>query len=186
VSDGGCDPSAAFEDLGNAVRKIRIDLGIPIEFAEPPFAIYARDAVGMPRPGKYCAVGRIRYGCVDQEAEDGVLLYVKPAFYGDEPKDVLNYARTSEAFPHESTGDQFFSESQFESYRALGSHVIDQILAGASAPTECDPLGWLARSAREYAAGAPGATDGKPEYLSTLSHAGQPRTIAPSLLSWPS
>ena len=29
VSDGGCDPKYVYEDLGNAVRKIRIDLGIP-------------------------------------------------------------------------------------------------------------------------------------------------------------
>ena len=184
VSDGGCDPTASFQDLGNAVRKIRIDLGIPVEFTEPPFAIHARDGVGAAKAGKYCAIGRIKYGCVDKGAEDGVLLYLKPAFYGEEPKDVLNYARTSAAFPHESTGDQFFSESQFESYRALGSHVIDQVLAVAPTPTECDPLAWLATGALEYASRAPGATDSKAEYLSTLSHVGQPRAAGPSLLRW--
>ena len=31
VVDAGCDPHATFEDLGNAIRKIRIDLGIDIE-----------------------------------------------------------------------------------------------------------------------------------------------------------
>ena len=41
--------------------------------------------------------------------------------------DVFNYSKGSEAFPHESTGDQFFSESQFESYRMLGCHVVDEI-----------------------------------------------------------
>ena len=30
VSDAGADPSGTFDDLGNAVRKIRVDLGIPI------------------------------------------------------------------------------------------------------------------------------------------------------------
>jgi hypothetical protein len=30
-------------------------------------------------------------------------------------------------FPHEPTTDQFFSESQFESYRMLGSHVMQQM-----------------------------------------------------------
>jgi hypothetical protein len=34
VSDAGADPLFAYEDLGNAVRKIRIDLGISIEFPE--------------------------------------------------------------------------------------------------------------------------------------------------------
>ena len=32
VCDAGCDPDFAFVDLGNAVRKISIDLGIPIRF----------------------------------------------------------------------------------------------------------------------------------------------------------
>ena len=43
------------------------------------------------------------------------------------PRDVYNYARESLAFPHEPTSDQFFSESQFESYRALGRHAINEI-----------------------------------------------------------
>ena len=34
VSDAGCDPNYAFEDLGNAVRKISIDLGIYVTFGE--------------------------------------------------------------------------------------------------------------------------------------------------------
>jgi hypothetical protein len=32
VSDAGCDPNFAFEDLGNAVRKLTLDLGVPITF----------------------------------------------------------------------------------------------------------------------------------------------------------
>ena len=32
ISDAGRDPDFAFEDLGNAVRKIAIDLGVPIRF----------------------------------------------------------------------------------------------------------------------------------------------------------
>jgi hypothetical protein len=32
VSDAGCDPEHAFEDLSNAVRKIEIDLGVTIDF----------------------------------------------------------------------------------------------------------------------------------------------------------
>ena len=32
VSDGGCDPQYAFADLGNAVRKISLDLGVTIRF----------------------------------------------------------------------------------------------------------------------------------------------------------
>src|SRR6185295_1190350 len=34
VSDAGCDPDFGFADLGNAVRKISIDLGVYIGFGE--------------------------------------------------------------------------------------------------------------------------------------------------------
>lgn len=158
VSDGGCDPTASFEDLGNALRKIRIDLGVPIEFATR-MPIYARDAKGV-TDGTYWAIGKIRYSQIDKRPEDsaapdadydGILLYVKPAIYGHEPADVDNYARTSPAFPHESTADQFFTESQFESYRALGSYIVDRMcdqLAGEGQrggnPSIERPLGWLA------------------------------------------
>jgi hypothetical protein len=124
VSDAGADPNYIYDDLGNAVRKIRIDLGIPIDITHigiiPP---------GDKKPGKYCAVGTIRYSAVDGEgAVDGLLLYIKPVVYSDEgPRDVLNYSKNSTTFPHESTADQWFSESQFESYRRLGYFAIEQI-----------------------------------------------------------
>ena len=38
-------------------------------------------------------------------------------------------------FPHESTADQWFSESQFESYRSLGSSLVERLGAqGARGP----------------------------------------------------
>jgi hypothetical protein len=127
LGDAGRDPHCTFEDLGNAVRKIRIDMGVPITFGGT-IAIRSRDAADAATAGRYCAIGEINYKAVDgPDAENGVLLYVKPAFYGTEPADVYNYARGCDDFPHESTADQFFSESQFESYRALGYHTLQRI-----------------------------------------------------------
>jgi hypothetical protein len=134
VSDAGCDPSYAFEDLGNAIRKIRIDFGIPITIDK--LYMYPR---GEEKEGKYCAIGEIDYKAVDGAgAENGQLLYLKPGVYRDEnfPKDVYNYARQSASFPHETTANQFFTESQFESYRALGRHVIDEIAGRYKAPAQ--------------------------------------------------
>ena len=54
----------------------------------------------------------------------GKLLYLKSTLMGDEPADILNYNRVHNAFPFDTTLDQFFSESQFESYRRLGEHII--------------------------------------------------------------
>ncbi len=131
VSDGGADPDCAFEDLGNAIRKIRIDMGIPIEFGTS-MRIHSRTAAVKPGDGRYCAIGTIRYSATDGDGTDGVLIYIRPAFYGDEPRDVFEYATRSKDFPHETTGDQFFSESQFESYRALGVHIAHQLVGNGS------------------------------------------------------
>ena len=46
---------------------------------------------------------------------------------------VRSYAVANPSFPHQSTGDQFFSESQFESYRALGFELMDDILRRGTA-----------------------------------------------------
>jgi hypothetical protein len=126
ASDGGEDPDCAYADLGEAVRKIRIDFGIPIEFGT--MTIYPRSAIDtLKSAGHNCAVGRIRYSAVDgPDAPDGIVVYIKPACYGDEPRDIYEYFKTNPTFPHESTSDQFFSESQFESYRMLGAYTMEK------------------------------------------------------------
>ena len=127
LSDAGCDPKYAFEDLGNAIRKIRTDLGVPIDIEE--MYMVPRSNEGGLNEGRYVATATIRYSAIDKNAREGVLIYIKPGVYKDDyfPRDVYNYAKESSDFPHESTADQFFSESQFESYRALGRHAINEI-----------------------------------------------------------
>ena len=164
VSDATTDADYSFDSLAQSIRQIRVDLGVPIEVREM--------SIGRPvqnLKGKYCAVGRIRYSCVDRKASppppppenprdpnyrralalyqmeqalhekqrgmtdedfDGILIYVKASMIGDEPRDVLNYGRSNGSFPQEVIIDQWFSEAQFESYRALGSHIIDAICGG--------------------------------------------------------
>ncbi|HEX9424391.1 MAG TPA: patatin-like phospholipase family protein [Pyrinomonadaceae bacterium] len=137
VSDGAEDPECAYADLGEAVRKIRIDFGIPIEFGT--MTIYPRSAIDtLKNPGHNCAVGRIRYSVVDgADAPDGIIIYIKPACYGDEPRDIYEYFKTNPAFPHESTSDQFFSESQFESYRMLGAHTMEKLCTDCHGDFDC-------------------------------------------------
>jgi hypothetical protein len=132
VSDAGEDPACAFTDLGESVRKIRIDLGISIEFG--PMTIYSRTELSeLKSTGHHCAIGRIRYAMVDgEDAPDGVLIYIKPACYGDEPRDIYEYSKSNKTFPHETTSDQFFSESQFESYRMLGAHTMEKLCSNCS------------------------------------------------------
>jgi hypothetical protein len=49
---------------------------------------------------------------------------------GDESDYVINYKARYAAFPHETTGDQFFSEEQFEAYRNLGFHATQGFFSG--------------------------------------------------------
>lgn len=131
VCDAGTDTGYEFGDLALAIRQIRVDFGVPIDMGE---MVFGRDPEAR---NNYCALGVIRYSCVDgpdgstspeDDAKyDGLLVYIKPSLIGDEPRDVLNYHETSKTFPQESAADQWFSEAQFESYRALGSHLIETI-----------------------------------------------------------
>lgn len=123
VSDAGCDPNCAFEDLGNAVRKIWIDLGVKIRFKN--ISIEKRSEPDKKGQGVYCALAKIDY---PESAVPGYLLYLKPCFLGTEPADIRAYASANKDFPHETTADQFFSESQMESYRALGAHIVETVL----------------------------------------------------------
>jgi hypothetical protein len=127
VSDAGCDEDYTFADLANAIRQIRIDLGIPIVFDHG--CAMDREHQGNGNP--HCAVGRILYSAIDgPDATDGILIYVKATLSGDEPVDVLNFGRAHPSFPHESTTNQWFDEAHFESYRVLGFHSVMSIAAG--------------------------------------------------------
>jgi hypothetical protein len=175
VIDAGCDPDFAFDDLGNAVRKIYIDLGIRITFEEldklktrPSAKSYSREVRNAEalanlrahnkhdhgskpvEPGEvpYYAIGVIHYEDADvppppkpgnkpeettvrqpaRLVESGYVLYIKPAYHGGEGVGIRNYATANPDFPHEATLDQWFTESQFESYRSLGLDIANDIL----------------------------------------------------------
>jgi hypothetical protein len=136
VSDAGADPECAFADLGGAVRKVKIDFDVDIRFDDLRISSRGRDV----EPQRAFALGTIEYperrwfghepeSPEARKARTGRLLYIKPSYFGQLPVDVRSYAEVSKTFPHESTADQFFSESQFESYRHLG-HFFTSALAG--------------------------------------------------------
>ena len=146
VCDAEEDGKLAFGSLGGAIRKCRADFGVEIEINPDRIRLQ-----GSEHSGVHCVVGTILYpeketafragltGTLDDQIEAsrlsrGWLLYVKSSLTGDEPADVLEYRSQHRAFPHESTGDQFFSESQFESYRRLGLHVCRTVFDGVTLP----------------------------------------------------
>ena len=173
MSDAGCDPKFEFEDLGNAVRKIWLDLGVSVTFEglndlksradkdvkygkyQPPFhavGIIHYDAADRPIDPKTGAMipnvpNSEKAAAADRSAEaksaspapkgssskKGYILYLKAAYHAHRLENVgiRNYAMAHPEFPHEGTLDQFFSESQFESYRVLGFTTMDAVLEQA-------------------------------------------------------
>ena len=75
------------------------------------------------------AIGRIDY----RDGESGVLIYLKASMTGHEDTAVLQYKSSRPTFPHESTGDQFYREDQFESYRRLGQQIAAEVPGRARA-----------------------------------------------------
>jgi predicted acylesterase/phospholipase RssA len=180
--DAGQDGAVTFGDLGNAIEKCRADFNIDIEIDVSKI---------RPAPGKtlsewHCAVGSIRYDRQDRRDVAGTLLYIKSSMTGDEPTDILRYALEHPAFPHESTSDQFFDESQFESYRALGYHIAQEVLGPAlekgpaemaaetlsgrpSAVQRVDELELFTRLGQVWAKPAPAPANAIHRYSTTLA-----------------
>lgn len=141
--DAEADAPMNFSSLMKLQRYARIDLGVRIDLPWTPIrnrtrAIMAENADGNSAQASadapdeaakdhvHVAIGIIDYGGDDK----GYLLYIKSSLSSDENDYIRDYARRNETFPHETTGDQFFSEEQFEVYRALGFHMTHGFLAG--------------------------------------------------------
>jgi len=121
--DAGADPQIGFEDLGKAIRQIRTDQGVDIEIDLD----MVRPQAGQRHSRWHHAIGIIRYDQADPGESVGMLIYIKASITEDESGDVLEYAGHHSSFPHQSTADQFFDESQFESYRKLGEHIAWEV-----------------------------------------------------------
>ena len=138
VGDGECDPDYTFNGLSEAIRLIRVDFGINIEM----------DGLDEIRNGEQqFARGTIKY----PNGRLGYLIYLKSSLVGDDMVEatvssdayvssplraddrrfdelsyMARYKAKNPSFPQESTADQFFDETQFEAYRALGYLIADR------------------------------------------------------------
>jgi hypothetical protein len=123
IVDASADPQRNCDDLGRAIRQCRVDFGVEITLSLTDLERSTNSL--LPKCGY--AAGAIDYGPGHGR---GTLIYIKPSLCEgcQEPDDVLAYAKREPTFPHQTTADQFFDESQFESYRRLGLYIGESCL----------------------------------------------------------
>jgi hypothetical protein len=131
VCDGGADPDFTFDDLGNAIERIRVDFGAKIIFDDPKFDLCwvvpgsSDESNNHYKPAKRgFAVATIRYS----DGAEGKLIYIKSTLIPHISTDLCSYKAANPDYPHQATVDQFFDEVQFESYRELGYYLGWQML----------------------------------------------------------
>jgi len=115
ICDGEQDTYLQFDGLGQSTRKIRLDFGVEIDLKD------VRHMKNVNTSPGHVVIGSITYP--EDPAHPGTVIYIKTSLDGDEPVDIVNYKREDPSFPQDTTLNQFFTESKFESYRALGSHI---------------------------------------------------------------
>ena len=114
----GADPDFEFFDLTTLQRFANIDLDAKIDLDLSPLL---PDENGISK--EHFAIGRVTY----HGGEEGTFIYLKLSYSGDEPEYIRFYKGKVPKFPHEPTSDQFFNETKFEVYRALGYHVAKNV-----------------------------------------------------------
>lgn len=147
--DAGMEPGMECADLMRLQRLAEIDFGLCMYFDPTDLTLlptkYSR-AYGVLVKIDY-APQKAKTG---RETSDelGWMLYLKLAVTGTEPRHILDYRRQNPAFPHQTTGDQFYDEAQFESYRSLGqcaasSLFREEIIGNENAGKELDVNDWF-------------------------------------------
>lgn len=138
--DAAADPGRGLDDLGNLVRKCRIDFGADLYLPLEGFQSGAQagaDCSGF-------AFGQVDY---HDGSPPAALVVIKPTRLALKQLavDVFSYGKRNASFPQQPTADQFFDESQFESYRALGERIAEDCLTSGDCPAS---IRWpsLARS----------------------------------------
>jgi hypothetical protein len=126
ISDGECDPKLQFEGLATLIRMCEVD-NLVKKIEIDVRSIHPESESGWSR--SRCAIGKIIYGKDESgnDIPDGWLIYLKASMNGHEDTALMQYKAIYPDFPHETTGDQFYVEDQFESYRCLGRDITQQL-----------------------------------------------------------
>ena len=131
ICDAGADPKGACHELALLIRKCRIDFGTEIQIDVSQ--LKRNQQTGFSE--SQFADGCIFYPATENQAPTiGKVFYLKLNLTQKDPTDLLSYQIRNPDFPHQSTLDQFYSESQFESYRHLGYVIACKAFSAPNKP----------------------------------------------------
>lgn len=143
------DGATSFSTLGEAIALAREELDVDIHVDLSPLRPRIVPADQGPkseggatkgrqllrkRDGELCpeefapsagAVGWFTYPA-KHSSRRGRILFVEANLVSNTPWDVQSWAESQNIFPDDPTTDQFFNHRQFESYRRLGMHQVEE------------------------------------------------------------
>ncbi|HJW23503.1 MAG TPA: hypothetical protein VJ576_01285 [Rhodocyclaceae bacterium] len=142
--DGEADPKRVFGGFLTLTQLAYIDLGVKIE---PDLSDLRTEPDGHERA--HFGLSQIDY----PDGDKGLLFYIKSSMTGNEPEFIRKYRDDYPDFPHQSTLQQLFSETQFEAYRALGEHIANDLfrkdLVGGDWNNDHRTRTWFERLAKQ-------------------------------------
>jgi hypothetical protein len=138
VVDAGADKEFKYFDLGHTLEMASIDLGVKISFSTN--LVCGKEPVSP--AAAYATITYPPDALAGLPGATGQLIYIKPFLPDEAPIELRSYQKIKEDFPHEPTEDQFFTESDFESYRRLGELVANTMLTKllADLPAQDGPV----------------------------------------------
>lgn len=135
MPDCGADPDYRYDDLANLVRLARVDFQLEIEVDEEVAAdktlrtVFGTPAtMGRADPNHLDTRCAILLNVRDANATLARIVMIKPRLIACVSTDLLGYYKNNDVFPQQTTGDQFFDDEQWESYRKLGLECCRAVL----------------------------------------------------------
>lgn len=119
VLDASNDHEDTFVAIGQAMATAQMDLGCVVEM-DPRGMARMKET----RSGAAWCTGTFRYA----DGDGGTIHLAKAVLTTKAPWDIEAYASAHPDFPRTSTGQQLYSEFDFEAYRALGHFALTCLL----------------------------------------------------------
>jgi hypothetical protein len=138
MCDCGADDDYTYGDLANLVRLARIDFQLEIEVDQAAAEGQLGSVFGTPETMRKADPARLDSRCAvllnvrdmrHPEAALARILMIKPRLIQCAATDLLDYVNANATFPQQTTGDQFFDQDQWESYRKLGLECCRKVLS---------------------------------------------------------